>query len=157
MIMIMLSFNHFWGEIVEGAAKSCSLNIWFHEIGPSKICKFESAVAVNKKILRLYVSMNYTLAMQVFERIYKVFDVKSNLLLREFLILGSLQLIPKLTSFTELNDKIYTILIFKMIVEMDYILMVNTIHDLDLSDHLGHHSTLFQLLFIHLLKGICYL
>ena len=75
MIMIMLSFHHFWGEIVEGAAKSCSLDIWFHEIGPSKIGKFESAVAVNKKILRLYVSMNYTLAMQVFERIYKVFDV----------------------------------------------------------------------------------
>jgi len=52
------------------------------------------------------------------------------------------------------DDKVDFVIIFKVIEELDDIVMVETVHDFDFSLDLLNHSTSFQSFFIHLFDSI---
>lgn len=84
VVMLMRPLNHFRREIIESAAVSLPFRVdLFDKVGPTKICQFHNPVSIDQNILRLDVSVNNVLLMDVDQSFDDLLDVLGSLFLRK--------------------------------------------------------------------------
>ena len=86
VIMKMVLCDHLGCQVVKSTTISLSLVFALGEVGPSKVSQFEDIVLPKKNIFRLYVPMDYLLAMNVLKYLSKLFDVLRSLWLVKMLV-----------------------------------------------------------------------
>jgi hypothetical protein len=66
VIMLMRPLNHFRRKIIESAAVSLPFRVdLVYKVGPTKICQFQNTVSIDQNILRLDISVDNVLLVDV--------------------------------------------------------------------------------------------
>lgn len=77
----------------------------------SQISDFQIAICVEHQVLRLYISVQNALLVQVFEAHEHAGDEEPGLLLAEPLVFG--QVVPEITALHEVNDEVQVLTVFE--------------------------------------------
>lgn len=84
VVMLVRPLNHFRRKIIESAAVSLSFRVdLVYKVGPTKICEFQNAVSIDQNILRLDISVNNVLLVDVGQSFDDLLDVLGSFSLRK--------------------------------------------------------------------------
>ena len=128
--MLMRPLNHFRRKIIESAAVSLSFSVnLVYKVGPTKIGQFQNAVSIDQNILRLDISVNNVLLVDVCQSFDDLLDVVGSFSLRKSSLWAfGHHTTVQLTLLGVLQNKMNWKVVFKVVVQLDDVWVIKKIH-----------------------------
>lgn len=133
-IVLMRLLQHLWRQVVQRSAEGFSDLVFLRleEVAPPEIRELQHAVAVQQKVFRLDIAMNDVRGVAHFQGLSQLIGEIGHFFLIEPLAGLLPQELIELAALRELENQVDVRVIFKVVVELQDVLVVQTVHDLHL-------------------------